>query len=83
MDLGPVGIKYWGGWGDGTDISSQIAGSAGSINDIIKTLQMGSLENIVMETENTKLLSMKHGENRISILMEKDVDHNKFYTELK
>ncbi len=22
MGVGPVGMKYWGGWGDGTDVTS-------------------------------------------------------------
>lgn len=43
MDFNPVGIKYWGGWGDGSDQASAIAGSAASVNDIIKTLKKYSL----------------------------------------
>ena len=43
MDFNPVGIKYWGGWGDGSDSSVSMAGVTGSVDEIIKSLKKYSL----------------------------------------
>ena len=51
--------------------------------NMTEDLQMGELDNIVVESEETKLLSMKVNNNRISIFMEKDVNHEKLYKNLK
>jgi len=47
------------------------------------TLQVGEVDTIVVESEKTKLLSMNVNDQRLSIFMEKSVDHNKLYNELK
>ena len=47
------------------------------------TLQMGEVDNLVVESEETKLLSMTVNDHRLSIFMEKSVDHNKLYKNLK
>ena len=39
MDFRPVGIKYWGGWGDGSGTAMNSAGSAASLDGIMKTLK--------------------------------------------
>ena len=52
-------------------------------DDMTETLQLGEVDTIVLETEETKLLSMKTNENSVSIFMEKTVDHNKLSKSLK
>ncbi len=47
------------------------------------TLQIGELDTVVVESEKTKLLSMNINEHRLSIFMEKSVDHDKLYNNLK
>ncbi|MCW4016067.1 MAG: hypothetical protein NWF06_06840 [Candidatus Bathyarchaeota archaeon] len=51
--------------------------------DMTETLQMGELDNLVVESEETKLLFMNINDRRLNIFMEKNVDHNKLYTDLK
>jgi predicted regulator of Ras-like GTPase activity (Roadblock/LC7/MglB family) len=48
-----------------------------------EALQMGEPKKIVIESEETKLLSMNVNNHRLSIFMEKDVNHNKLYKNLK
>ena len=48
-----------------------------------ETLQLGEVDTIVLETEETKLLSMKTNDHSLSIFMEKTVDHNKLSKSLK
>lgn len=44
MDFNPVGIKYWGGWGDGSDVSfSRDAASASTMLDIFKAIKKYSV----------------------------------------
>jgi predicted regulator of Ras-like GTPase activity (Roadblock/LC7/MglB family) len=50
---------------------------------IAETFQVGEVETVVLEGDETKLLSMKIDEKVLSIFMEKTVDHNKVCTELK
>jgi len=52
-------------------------------NNMTETLQMGEVNKIVVESEETKLLSMNINNHRLSIFMEKSVDHNKLYRNLK
>ena len=52
-------------------------------NDIAKTLEIGELDNLIVETEKTKLLSMNINDHRISIFMEKSFDHKKLCNDLK
>ena len=51
--------------------------------DISEDLQMGELQTILLESEETKLLSMNIDEQRLSLFMEKNVNHEKIYKELK
>jgi predicted regulator of Ras-like GTPase activity (Roadblock/LC7/MglB family) len=51
--------------------------------NMTETLQMGEVDTIVVESEETKLLSMNINNHRLSIFMEKSVDHNKIYKNLK
>ena len=51
--------------------------------DMTETLQMGEVDNIVVESEETKLLSMNINSHRLSIFMEKSFDHNSLYKNLK
>jgi predicted regulator of Ras-like GTPase activity (Roadblock/LC7/MglB family) len=48
-----------------------------------EALQMGEPQKIVIESEETKLLSMNINNHRLSIFMEKAVNHNNIYKSLK
>ena len=52
-------------------------------DNMAKTLQMGEIDTIVLETEETKLLSVKTNDHNVSIFMEKTVDHDKLSKSLK
>jgi len=52
-------------------------------HDMTETLQLGEFDRIVLETEETKLLSMKTNDHSLSIFMEKTVDHDKLSKSLK
>jgi predicted regulator of Ras-like GTPase activity (Roadblock/LC7/MglB family) len=52
-------------------------------HNMTEALQMGEENKIVVESEETKLLSMNVNNHRLSIFMEKSVDHNKLYRNLK
>ena len=52
-------------------------------HDITEALQMGEVDTIVVESEKTKLLSMNINNHRLSLFMEKSVDHDKLYKNLK
>jgi predicted regulator of Ras-like GTPase activity (Roadblock/LC7/MglB family) len=51
--------------------------------NISEDLQMGELQTLLLESEETKLLSMKIDERRLSLFMEKNVNHKKIYKEIK
>jgi len=51
--------------------------------NMTENFQMGEVDTIVMESEETKILSMNVDNNRLSIFMEKQVNHDKLYTKLK
>ena len=51
--------------------------------NMTEALQMGELDNIVVESEETKVMSMNINNHRLSLFMEKNVDHNKLYKNLK
>jgi predicted regulator of Ras-like GTPase activity (Roadblock/LC7/MglB family) len=51
--------------------------------EMTEALQMGEIDTIIVESEETKLLSMTTNNHRLSIFMEKSVDHNKLYKRLK
>ena len=50
--------------------------------NMTEALQMGAADTIVVESEETKLLAMNINNHRLSIFMEKNVDHNKLYKDL-
>lgn len=52
-------------------------------SNMTETLQIGEVDNLVVESEETKLLSMNINNHRLSIFMEKTVDHNKLCKNLK
>ena len=52
-------------------------------DDMTEKLQLGEVDTIVLETEETKLLSMKTNDHSLSIFMEKTVDHNKLSKSLE
>ena len=51
--------------------------------NVTETLQMGEVDTIVVESEDTKLLSIHLNNHHLSIFMEKSVDHNRIYKNLK
>jgi predicted regulator of Ras-like GTPase activity (Roadblock/LC7/MglB family) len=51
--------------------------------NMTEALQMGEVETIIVESEETKLLSMNINNHRLSLFMEKSVDHNNLYKNLK
>jgi predicted regulator of Ras-like GTPase activity (Roadblock/LC7/MglB family) len=61
-------------------LSSAIIDLTDSMTD---SLQIDEADTIIVESEDIKLLSMKVDENRLSIFMEKDVDHNKILKSLQ
>lgn len=50
--------------------------------DISEELQMGAIEKILVESENSKFLSTTMDDQHLTIFMEKNVNHNKIYKEL-
>ena len=50
--------------------------------DIANTFEIGKVDAIMLEGGNMKVLSMAIGDNRLSIFMEKNVDHNKLCEDL-
>lgn len=51
--------------------------------NMTETLQLGEINTIVLESEETKLLSMNTNDHRLSVFMEKSVDHDKLSKSLK
>lgn len=52
-------------------------------NVMTEMLELGDVNTVVVESEETKLLSMNINNYRLSIFMEKNVDHNKLCKNLK
>lgn len=52
-------------------------------NNMTEKLELGEVEKAVVESEETKLMSMKLDNKLLSIFMEQTVDHNKLYEELR
>lgn len=50
--------------------------------DMIEELKMGEVNSILMESGETKILLMNINDKRLSIFMEKNVNHDKLYKEL-
>jgi len=53
-----------------------------SAESLSEAFELGKLSNIVVESKDLKILLLTIGEHRISIFMEKNVDHNSIYKEL-
>ena len=51
--------------------------------NIAEMLQLGEIDSIVLESEETKLLSVKSNDHCLSVFMEKSVDHDKLFKSLK
>ncbi|PVX23857.1 MAG: hypothetical protein CW691_09470 [Candidatus Bathyarchaeum sp.] len=52
-------------------------------DEMTENLQLGDMKTTVVESEEIKLLSMNINDHRLSIFMEKNVDHNKLCKNLK
>jgi len=50
--------------------------------DLSATFEIGEVDTILLEGENAKLLSIMVDSNRLSIFMEKNVDHNELCKDL-
>jgi len=54
-----------------------------SAESLSEAFELGRLSNIVVETKDLKILLLTIGEHRISVFMEKNVDHYSIYKELR
>ena len=52
-------------------------------NDIAKTMETGEVIDLVVESEDTKVLCMIVKNHRVSVFMEKSVKHDKVCNDLK
>ena len=52
-------------------------------SNIAEALQIGEVEKIIVESEETKVMAMNTKNRRLSIFMDKSVDHNKLCESLK
>lgn len=50
---------------------------------LTETLQTGELDNLVVESEDTKFLSTSVNDHQVTIFMKKNVDHGKLFKNLK
>ena len=50
---------------------------------LTETLQTGELDNLVVESEDTKFLSTSVNDHQVTIFMKKNVDHSKLFKNLK
>jgi predicted regulator of Ras-like GTPase activity (Roadblock/LC7/MglB family) len=53
-----------------------------SAESLSETFGLGEISNIVVEGKDLKILLLTIGEHRISVFMEKNVDHNAIYKEM-
>jgi predicted regulator of Ras-like GTPase activity (Roadblock/LC7/MglB family) len=51
-------------------------------DNMTEILQIGEVDTIVVESETTKLLSMKTNNYNLSLFMEKEIDHDKLSKKL-
>jgi predicted regulator of Ras-like GTPase activity (Roadblock/LC7/MglB family) len=51
--------------------------------NMTEALQMGEADTILLESEETKLLAMNVKDQHLSLFMEKNVNHEKLYKNLK
>ena len=49
---------------------------------MISAFELGKVDNIVVEGKDVKVLTLTIGDNRISIFMKNNVDHNMMYKDL-
>jgi len=54
-----------------------------SVESMISAFELGKVNNIVVEGKDVKILSLTIGDNRISIFMNKNVNHNTIYKDLR
>ena len=54
-----------------------------SAESLSEAFELGKLSKIVVEGRDLKILLVTIGEHRISVFMEKNVDHNPIYKELR
>ena len=50
--------------------------------NMTNAFELGRVDHIVLEGENVKVLSLTIGDHRISVFMNKNVDHNAVYKDL-
>jgi predicted regulator of Ras-like GTPase activity (Roadblock/LC7/MglB family) len=50
--------------------------------DLSETFELGDIQNILLEGKNAKILLLKSEDQRLSIFMERNVDHEKIYRDL-
>jgi predicted regulator of Ras-like GTPase activity (Roadblock/LC7/MglB family) len=50
--------------------------------ELSNTFELGNVKHVVVEGNTVKLLSFTVGENKVSVFMEKDVNHNRIYKDL-
>jgi predicted regulator of Ras-like GTPase activity (Roadblock/LC7/MglB family) len=50
---------------------------------LTETLQTGEVDNLVVESEDTKFISTSVNDHQVTIFMEKNVDHSKLFKNLK
>lgn len=53
-----------------------------SAESLSHAFEIGKLRNVVVEGKDLKILLLTSGDNRISIFMEKSVDHTRIYKEM-
>jgi len=51
--------------------------------NMIEELKMGDVNSIVVQSDETKIMSMNIDDQRLSIFMEKNVNHDRLYKKLK
>ncbi|RLI47217.1 hypothetical protein DRO69_01180 [Candidatus Bathyarchaeota archaeon] len=54
-----------------------------SVENMISSFELGKVNNIVIEGKDVKVLSLTINDNRISIFMNKNVNHNTIYKDLQ
>ena len=59
------------------------AGALESSESLSDIFELGKISNIVSECKTLKILSLTKGENRISVFMDKNVDHNSICREIE
>lgn len=64
------------------DYAALSASTLESAESLSEAFELGKLSNIVVEGNDLKILLVTIGEHRISVFMEKNVDHNSIYREL-